>query len=149
MIWNCLIFCCCLPNWLAKCIIMKIARYLYKTCFEKFQINTTFIEIHDLFCIFCWPADNVHRIDILQNSSIGCSWKIFGSTNLFSVIDNYIISVLGCPNLPVIPSLQMSRSAHRATVTCPNTDRSWTLTCQGNKWIGGYGNCTAAIQPPG
>ena len=38
--------------------------------FENLQINTTFIYIHDVFCIFFHTGDNVCRIDILQNSYI-------------------------------------------------------------------------------
>ena len=40
---------------------------------ENVQINTIFISIHDLFSIFCQPTNNVDRIALLQNSSIGCS----------------------------------------------------------------------------
>ena len=28
-----------------------------------------------MFCSVYHPADNVHRIHILQNSSVGCSWS--------------------------------------------------------------------------
>ena len=38
MIWNCLIFYCCSPSWLAICIIMKIATYLLTNILKNYKL---------------------------------------------------------------------------------------------------------------
>ena len=67
--------------WLSSNLICNMHYYNNSnTYFANLQISNTFISIHDLLCRFCQPADNVHRTDILQNSSIGCSWQKMAKT---------------------------------------------------------------------
>ena len=61
---------------------MKITNYFWRNILKIYKLIFFKISIHDLFCRFCQPDDNVCRIDILQNSSIGCSWNLYNTGTL-------------------------------------------------------------------
>jgi hypothetical protein len=53
-----------------------------------------------------------------------------------------IISVVGCKDLQVSPSMWYKRDGATVTVGCKVNKVSWNLRCEGTQWMGVIGNCT-------
>ena len=53
-----------------------------------------------------------------------------------------IDTVVGCPAVKPPLGAVAYRDDDTATIKCNNTQETWYLTCDGEKWIGTIGNCT-------
>ena len=54
----------------------------------------------------------------------------------------FIISVLGCANIPQPKNTWMRRQGDNIVIKCNRTGETWSLTCKGMTWVGEYGNCS-------
>lgn len=63
-----------------------------------------------------------------------------------TVVDGRIVlvsAVIGCPQL-VLSNRAWVRNTHAndVMIRCNDTMQTWYLSCQGNRWVGRYDNCT-------
>ena len=52
------------------------------------------------------------------------------------------VTVIGCADPVLTPILTVKRFGNKVDITCKPTAQTWTLTCDGNKWVGERGNCS-------
>jgi hypothetical protein len=50
--------------------------------------------------------------------------------------------VVGCPDINVTQDATFKRTSTGAVIGCVSRGDIWRLTCQNNRWIGRYGNCS-------
>jgi len=54
-----------------------------------------------------------------------------------------VFPALGCPDVTAPPGAWLQRSGDHIVIKCNDTLETWFLTCQRNRWIGDFTNCTA------
>lgn len=53
--------------------------------------------------------------------------------------------IIGCPDLKVSGTATVTRNGNDLVVTCDHSGLTWHLRCNGLKWEGAIGNCTAPL----
>lgn len=64
------------------------------------------------------------------------------SCNSIPFFSCLIVSVLGCSDIKAPGNSWAERNGEEIRVGCRNSKESWTLKCQGNRWVGFLGNCS-------
>jgi len=51
-------------------------------------------------------------------------------------------TVIGCGDPEIPYAGWLKRNGNEAEIGCKHSKTTWRLTCEHNKWMGTYGNCT-------
>ena len=71
------------------------------------------------------------------------SYYVTGSELLAVIPFYFIFTAVGCPHLANTDQRWVRvTGSHTLTAGCRNSERSWHLRCQGNRWVGTITNCS-------
>ncbi|KAK2149834.1 hypothetical protein LSH36_435g03052, partial [Paralvinella palmiformis] len=88
---------------------------------------------------------NQQQRDTMPRFSTTHIHKIYISCLFVCLIIRYMLAyftVIGCGDPEIPYAGWLKRNGNEAEIGCKHSKTTWRLTCEHNKWMGTYGNCT-------